>query len=196
MHASGLLQNSIVWNNAITGSQAITGIIKNCIIQGATPNPTLGITATNPLFANPSDFTNAPFTEDNYDYHFTSASTALNIGDNTAVNTLYNQDLDGLARIQAGTVDLGCYESGFIATENNTNSPKTGISYYNHSIFIDENANMIGKTANIYTTDGKLVQTIANLKPQNTIENLIAGVYFITIIENGSRAVQKIVVLH
>jgi hypothetical protein len=180
--------NSIIWNNTTTVPQVNNiGIKKNCIIQNAVTNPALGIFTTNPLFINPSDFTNAPFTEDGYDYHFLASSPAANNGDNTALSAVYNQDLDGLARIQATTIDMGCYESSFVATENSVNSQNTGITYYNQTISIDENANLIGKTANIYNIAGKLVQTITNIQSQTTLENLSIGVYIIKIEEKAMK---------
>jgi predicted outer membrane repeat protein len=178
--------NSIVWNNG--GIQVETSAIKqNCIIQYITNNPSLGLFNYNPLFVSPGDFTLAPFTDDGYDYHFLASSPAANNGDNTALSAVYNQDLDGLARIQATTIDMGCYESSFVATENSVNSQNTGITYYNQTISVDENADLIGKTANIYNIEGKLVQTITNIQSQTTLENLSIGVYIIKIEEKAMK---------
>jgi len=55
----------------------------------------------NPLFSNPTGF----------DYHLTEASPCVNVGNNEDITgELF--DLDGLQRIQGGTVDMGCFEFG------------------------------------------------------------------------------------
>lgn len=63
-----------------------------------------------PRFVHPSETIGANDSTENVDWHLQEGSACINRGDTLVFGTT---DLDGLARVQQDTVDLGCYESPY-----------------------------------------------------------------------------------
>ncbi|MCB0114458.1 MAG: DUF11 domain-containing protein, partial [Caldilineaceae bacterium] len=128
------IQNSIFWNNQdssgvgtagaaiVIGNGAIIGI-SHSLIQGCNPG---GVWNTNcgadggdnlvdadPLFVSSVAPADAPTAVG--DLRLQPGSPAIGAGDNGLIPGGVSTDLDGNARIQQGTVDLGAYESSFAA---------------------------------------------------------------------------------
>ncbi len=66
-----------------------------------------------PKFANPGG----------RDFHLQSSSPAINAGTMDSVKAGYNSDVDGTSVPQAGSVDIGAYETGGSNTSNNNPTP-------------------------------------------------------------------------
>lgn len=95
---SNLVGSAICSFSAIEGDYAGDSII---VLNNMNP----------PRFVNPSLTAGASDSTLNVDWHLQQGSPCINVGDNTAVTD--SLDLDGTARIQRDTVDLGCYESDY-----------------------------------------------------------------------------------
>jgi len=108
--------NSIIWDNTATVSDdgvllSLTSLsCKNSDVQGS-PWTTFGgndggnISAT-PFFVNATNF------------RLLAASPCINSGSNTLISGV-TTDLDGSARIDSGTVDMGAYETSIVTFINN-----------------------------------------------------------------------------
>ena len=117
------LINSVLWNNntvnsgvQVDNNNASPSYIYSDI-QGSGGsmawNSDLGVDEGNnidadPVFINEPDYNTLPTTEG--DYHLFTASPCIDAGLNDSVSL--STDLDGEARIQNGTVDMGAYEGG------------------------------------------------------------------------------------
>jgi len=113
---NGYFQNNILVNNIATRG-LLNGFVSNCIIDGLISADSLtNLTTTAPTFINPNAALAAPFSHENYDYRLTDASTGINSGNNTFVNSVYGLDLDGNSRINDATVDIGAYEKATLGT--------------------------------------------------------------------------------
>lgn len=105
-----IIANSIIWGN-VCYRQLLNGDVSNCIILGNyLPDTFTNISTTDPNMTSIGDGNNAPFTQDAYNYRVPSTSGAINAGNNSFVNSLYNLDLDAATRILNTTVDIGAYE--------------------------------------------------------------------------------------
>ena len=114
--ASPTMANCIVWNDDVIYNNGATPVYSYCDIKGsggsAAWNTALGTDNGNnidadPLFVIAPDPVSAPSTGG--DLHLQTGSPCLDTGDNAANTESF--DLDGLARIQNGTIDLGAYEA-------------------------------------------------------------------------------------
>ncbi|MCP3976452.1 MAG: hypothetical protein GY720_18350, partial [bacterium] len=118
------LTNCIIWNNEANGSaisldaSVLDGLspatYSHCLLENFTAGDLGGTNnldgigfAGNPLFVTPVDPATAPTTAG--DLRLSAGSPAIDVGDNTA--NAEATDLDGIARIIAGTIDLGAYEN-------------------------------------------------------------------------------------
>lgn len=112
------LTNSIVWGNQ-TGDGTPSNLSDynltcshSAIEDGSEGDSVIVLNDINqPLFVNPSLTAGANDFTVNVDWHLQQASVCINRGDNSAVTDTL--DLDGNARIQRDTVDMGCYESDY-----------------------------------------------------------------------------------
>lgn len=122
--------NSILW----TDSAAVDGMeifndrssvtLTNSDIGGGLPAGVIdggNLLDTDPLYADP----------ENGDLHLPSCSPLIDQGDNGAIPTGTNTDLDGDPRIHGGTVDLGAYEIGIIYVDQTAAGANTGRSWTN-----------------------------------------------------------------
>ena len=113
------LNNCVVWGNVSNGgSNNIKGSSNTCtcsysaIEEGYSGTGNILLDETNqPHFVNPAHTAGFDDSTDNVDWHLQQASVCINRGDNSAVTDTL--DLDGNARIQRDTVDMGCYESDY-----------------------------------------------------------------------------------
>ena len=121
---SANLRNSILWGNKNYGSVSNLAGTYNCqycateeVVSG-TGN--ISLVSGNdesvyfsPHFVNPSLVVGYTDNTDNVDWHLSAASVCVNRGGNSLVAAADSLDLDGNARIQVQTVDMGCYESSY-----------------------------------------------------------------------------------
>ena len=102
------LTNNIFWNNTSGTQTDLSGpdllLISNDIqkISGAPGAGSSGNLSVDPRFLGANDF------------RLVSSSPLINIGVNVPLGGLSSLDLDGLARVQSATVDLGAYEFSFL----------------------------------------------------------------------------------
>jgi len=139
------VSNCIFWGNVASKPlfnlpPAIEPNVNNCLIEGGITYGSNNIDK-NPLFVKAGDAQNAPFAVDTYDYSLQVTSPALNSGLNSYVNSNYNLDILGNARIQGNTTDIGAVESPYTTfkittTSNDPNADETfgGGQYLKDSI--------------------------------------------------------------
>jgi hypothetical protein len=72
------------------------------------------ISISSPHFVKPSVMTGYDDTTSNVNWHLQQGSPCINHGDNSVADVY---DLDGNARVQKDTVDMGCYESPYNSVE-------------------------------------------------------------------------------
>lgn len=112
LNSNSSIVNSIVYGN--TGASQILAVlpVNNSIVQAGSQTLTgSNIIASNPEFILPGSASNAPFDTTGLNYRVTNLSPAIDFGLNA--NVVGTTDLDGNARIQNTTVDLGPYEKAF-----------------------------------------------------------------------------------
>jgi predicted outer membrane repeat protein len=111
------VSNCIFWGNVASKPlfnlpPAIEPTINNCLIEGGISYGNNNIDK-NPLFVKAGNAQNAPFAADTFDYSLPWNSPAVNAGANNLVNSQFNQDLNGTARIQGNIADMGALESPY-----------------------------------------------------------------------------------
>ncbi len=120
------VSNCIFWGNVANKPlfnlpPAIEPNVNNCLIEGGISYGNNNIDK-NPLFVKAGDAQNAPFAADTFDYSLQITSPALNSGSNSYVNSNYNLDIWGNARIQGNSADLGAFESPYTTFKITTSS--------------------------------------------------------------------------
>jgi hypothetical protein len=101
---SATVTNNIFWGNISAGQSDVYGpqlLLINNDIEMIAQTPAAGSSgnlSVNPKFLGSNNF------------HLVTASPLIDIGTNSPLGGLAALDLDGSARIQSGTVDLGAYE--------------------------------------------------------------------------------------
>jgi predicted outer membrane repeat protein len=141
------IQNSILWNNqdgSGTGTAnsslvnvTSTPVIRYSLVQGCNPGGAwtsgCGTDAGNnladvdPLLVTAVNPASAPTMAGNL--RLQAISPAVNVGDNTLIPSGVTTDLDGNARIQQGTVDLGAYEVHPLFVDHTATGAATGVSW-------------------------------------------------------------------
>ncbi len=102
------LTNNIFWNNTSGTQSDLYGpdlLLVSNDIQGISGTPAAGSSgnlSVDPKFFGANDF------------RLLSWSPLIDIGTNSPLGGLSSLDLDGLTRVQSGTVDLGAYEYSFL----------------------------------------------------------------------------------
>lgn len=182
---NSIIANSIIWGN-VCYRQLLNGNASNCIILGNyLPNNSTNISTTDPGMNSIGDGNNAPFTQDTYNYRVPTTSNAVNAGNNSFVNSLYNLDLDATSRIKNTTVDIGAYEI-------NTSLSVADFDKISASIAPNPVTNMITIHASksfesdtqfsIFDINGRILKS-GLLDNSNTInvENFVKGIYILKI---------------
>ena len=122
--------NCIIWGNERNGTpDNLSGVscTYSAVEGGYSGDNNIELNNINkPLFVNPSLVAGADDTTANVDWHLRNGSICVNRGNNDAVTD--SLDLDGNARIQRDTVDMGCYESDYYSTEPITSVTITVVS--------------------------------------------------------------------
>ena len=115
------VSNCIFWGNTSLGVRDNVGgnaAMTHSAVEGGYPgeaNVTLfseniGNGVCHPKFANPSAIAGSSDVTWDSDWHLQDGSPCVNHGSNAYAG---QYDLDGVARVRQGTVDMGCYESDF-----------------------------------------------------------------------------------
>ena len=149
--------NCIIYNNRATKQlfvlpPAIEPTVKNCLLEDTI---TIGssIIYSSPEFINPGTTSSTPFTLDNLNYGLKSTSGAINKGDNNSVNSLYNKDLEGNARINSTKVDIGAIESQYViyTIDTDVNISGSGVQSGAGSYLKDSTATLVtSRASNCY----------------------------------------------
>jgi hypothetical protein len=139
IHNTGIsnLLNSIVWGNVAGGDNNNLNGNFTCSHSLVESSSAAGIiSAANPLFVAPVIATeNSPATGG--DFRLQKDSPAINVGDSNLISDIA-KDIDGNARVQGCTVDLGAYENPHAI------APDNGIVYVKQG----GNGNMDGSSWN------------------------------------------------
>ena len=119
------IYNSIVWGNRRNGgvdNLANNYVCQNTAVEGMLVNGTGNIDLVSdnnnaavaycPRFVRPSESAGSADVTADADWHLMEGSVCINRGDNSLI-AADSLDLDGNARVQMDTTDLGCYESGY-----------------------------------------------------------------------------------
>ena len=121
------LYNSIVWGNKTNGGMGnLYGsyICQNSAVEGMAVEGmgNIALMPENdgdfhycPRFVRPSESAGPDDATESVDWHLMQGSVCVNRGDNDLLLAADSLDLDGNARIQADTIDMGCYESEYHA---------------------------------------------------------------------------------
>lgn len=172
------MTNSIVWGNrigSIESSLYNSVNCQNCAIEGAyagtnvislfsEPNPSLPYY---PYFVNPSQTAGSEDATANVDWRLTDGSICVNRGNNEMMFVGDSLDMDGNARVQKGTVDLGCYES----TYNGITLPE-----YNGIVYVKENGTGNGTSWN--NAMSSLSDALSIASTYNAVIWVAAGTYY------------------
>lgn len=107
-----VVSNCILFGNtSYAGRQMRNGpIVRNSVVEGGYAGGS-NILDLDPLFNAPNPDAPANFDVTAFDYTLSTSSPAVNSGNNAYVPAESELDLALAPRIQAGTVDMGCYES-------------------------------------------------------------------------------------
>lgn len=109
-----VVNNCIVFGNtSYAGRQMRNGpIVRHSVVEGGYADGS-NIIDADPFFTAPNSSAPANFDATLFDYTLSLSSPAVNSGNNAYVPAESELDLAMMPRIQAGTVDMGCYESDF-----------------------------------------------------------------------------------
>ncbi len=182
-----VIANSILFGNtAYSGRQVSANVnISHSIVLGGHANGT-AIVDMDPLFNAPYTGTPANFDVDAYQYTLQSGSPGINSGANGLVPISSTMDLIGAPRIQAGTVDMGCYESDFSTDLPQTPTPSPG--WYHDAgtnvIRITDVGSVTTGVVCIHDAGGRIVRQ-AGIAGNELILDLPAGLYLATHPELG-----------
>ncbi len=177
-----VVSNCILFGNtSYAGRQMRNGpIVRHSLVEGGYPNGT-NIIDTDPLFTAPNPDAPANFDVTAFDYTLSASSTAVNSGNNTYVPAESELDLALVPRVQAGTVDMGCYESDF--TTGIRASERGGSSWTydpaQQALILTSTTSTSALSVSIHDVQGRLVSTAT---AQNGLVrlDLLSGVHFAT----------------
>ncbi len=117
-NALGGVKNCIIWGNKVEGRYnkiSLDVSFANCAVEGTCHGSNNVFLASDndnvygPNFVNPSMVCGIDTTTPDLDWSLSNTSFCINRGANSFVSTTF--DLVGNSRVQAGIVDIGCYES-------------------------------------------------------------------------------------
>jgi hypothetical protein len=184
--------SNITWKNNIT-------------FNGTVGNPstffnkttTTSVDSTNKLGVNPM-FVNTSINPAVADFKLQSGSPAVNVG--TSTLGISAMDIENTARVQAGIVDLGAYESQYTLGLGDINNLNSAFMVYPNPVknelnILNPNAIEI-KKVEIYTIDGKVIQSQTNIESGLNVintEKLSTGIYLLKIKTSEKEYFQKIV---
>lgn len=130
--------NCIIWGNSAPDSPNLaSGTLTNCCVQGGWYGT--GNIDADPLFIDADGLDNIVGTEDD-NLHLQAGSPCLNAGLNGVTGGLPATDLDGAARIQNGTVDIGVYEGprqAFVLGSNTVRIPEKSSIRFDLALAMD-----------------------------------------------------------
>lgn len=152
--------NCIIYGNTpYSGRQLNNGPqVRNSLVQGGHLNG-IAILDADPEFVAPNATAPSNFDATAFDYTLQASSTAINVGDNAAVDPDALFDLALNARIQGPAVDLGCYESGITTGVANVQATAP-FGYYDAAsgelVFHDARAAQ-GAHYRVFTSNGQML---------------------------------------
>jgi hypothetical protein len=177
-----VVSNCILFGNtSYAGRQMRNGpIVRHTLVEGGYPNGT-NIIDTDPLFTAPDPDAPANFDATLFDYSLSGTSPAVNSGNNAYVPAESDLDLALVPRIQAGTVDMGCYESDFTTGLSTTVGVPSSWSYEpsQRALILANTTSIDARSVYIHDAHGRLVST-TTVKGSVVRVDLPAGVYFAT----------------
>ena len=190
------ISNCIFWNNkaaSATVARPIGGFIESMISSATIKNSidetnftgiTLSGTSANTSNSNPL-FTNAT----SGDYTLSISSPAKNSGDNASV--IGTTDLLGNQRVFDTTVDMGAYEFGSTALENENFTSLSDFTMYPNPATSTLNINSREEISavEIYSIEGKRV--LVSQLTQVDISQLTSGIYLVKIITHDNKVGTK-----
>jgi trimeric autotransporter adhesin len=193
--ANTVISNTAIWQNSnnVSAVQFATGQPYSYGLNNAFANTPL------PRFVSPGATADAPFSAADYDYHLQANSPFIDAGtDNTATS---GNDLDTNPRIFGNHVDIGAYESSYVATITAQTGnikllkilPNPVTNYCTLDLTALENPNMI----NITDTNGKLLLSKNiqnNSNPQIDMADFANGIYLLQVVTDAYSITQKIAV--
>jgi len=181
---NSIISNSIIWGN-VCFRQLLNGVASNCIILGNyLPDSSTNISTTNPNMTSIGDANNAPFTQDAFNYRVPSNSGAVNSGNSTFLNSLYNLDLDATSRVQNTTVDIGAYEINTLSVDDfATNTVAIAPNPVTNTISIHATKSFDSDTQySIFDINGRLIQSgLLDNSNNINVENFVKGIYILKI---------------
>lgn len=173
--------NNIMWNNTAP-VMLLNGSVRKSIINGRiVVDDATGVSTLNPGLVNIGNPATAPFSTDGFDYHLQAGARAVNYGQNSYVNSLYNTDLDKYGRIFDVAVDAGCYETQVLGTDGFNDSK---VAYYFNSAtkeltFIKNAELLINEQLFVYDLSGRQVKTLKITGNAVSLQNLSTGYYVV-----------------
>ena len=189
--ASLTITNSILWANgalAINSNSAAT--ISYSLIEGGTQGNIQfldgNIIDGNPQFISPSSG----------NFHLSNNSPCVNAGNNDAAD-LPEYDLDGNKRIQGGIIDMGCYETDFISSIQQSKTNASFLIYPNPTsrIINFDFANSNVQKIEISDLTGKVLIERLDVQQNEIIDisTFAIGVYVITVHSENEISTTKII---
>lgn len=179
------LQNTILYNPGFTEYAGAAGNVIATSLGGNLIRDNSFAAYALPQDLQPMYDPQAMFMGDD-DYHLHPGSPCINRGVNDGVAALY--DLDGEDRIQHGIVDIGAYESPFVASAREAIVGEIGLSpnpaidfLYLH---LPENIAQPVKVG-LFDASGKMVgsQVLATGQPLE-LKGLVPGMYWVKVVLN------------
>ncbi|REJ81967.1 MAG: hypothetical protein DWQ44_13710 [Bacteroidetes bacterium] len=178
------ISNCIIYGNTKYAGRQIntSATVSYSIVEGGHAAG-INILDMDPMFINPNQGGNTNFDASSFDYTVMWNSPAVNSGDNSLLTPGHLLDLMQGQRIQGTIVDMGCYESSFLLT-NNTLKMKDESAviydYFKKSIQITDISKVQNKPFRIFNTQGKMVKYGFVVSNEIKLE-LASGIYIIII---------------
>lgn len=176
------IRNSIIHGNTpVNGLQVSSNAdVFSSLVEGGHVGGT-NIIDEDPLFTEPYDGAVANFDATQFDYSLSGTSPAVNSGNNAYVPAESDLDLALVPRIQAGTVDMGCYESDFTTALSTTVGSLSNWSYEpsQRALILTSTTSTGALSVFIHDVQGRLVSTATAHNGVVRLE-LSAGVHFAT----------------
>jgi hypothetical protein len=194
--ANTFINSTVIWqnNNNVSAVQFASGQPYSYGVNNSFTNTPL------PRFVTPGATADAPFNSADYDYHLQLGSPLIDAGSDA--NATSGTDLDNNPRIVGTHVDIGAYESSYVATISATIndakllkiSPNPITNFCTLDLALLEGANLV----QIMDSNGKLLLTKNvqnNINPQIDLSAFANGIYLLQVVTNTYTVTQKIAVI-